>query len=190
MSLTVILLASPGCYLSHALEDEPAADASLRDTPRFDAPSFDAPSFDARTLDAPLDGGPGMDAGPRLCLPTGTVGVDLRVEIEQGCAIWNSLDGIADTATITREESSLTIDFGSGVVFTGTVLDGAVNLAYVHGHDFFDDCDWQATETLTGRVLDDDCAMSLSYDYEERVLSGDGCASPCSAMANVTLDLR
>ncbi|HVV88045.1 MAG TPA: hypothetical protein VHE35_33620 [Kofleriaceae bacterium] len=76
----------------------------------------------------------------------------------------------------------LTIDFGDGVVFTGTVVDGAVHLVYAHQHPFTDGCQWMATETLAGALDPTTCDFTLGYDYVESVVvSNDLCATPCSS---------
>ncbi len=136
------------------------------------------------------DFGPARDFGPPVCLSgTTRVDVELMVSIEESCAIWNSLDQLAGEATISRTGDTLTIDFGDGVVFEGTISGDTVSLVYRHPHEFTDGCGWEATETLDGS-FEADCSLSLSYDYVESVAIDRGfCATPCSAAADVDLIL-
>jgi hypothetical protein len=126
-----------------------------------------------------------------LCYPTTTVAeVALQIQIEESCAIWNSLSGLGGNATITRNGTSLTIDFGDGVVFAGTVTNGVVTLVYAHPHEFSDGCGWRATETLSGQLDPMTCDFVLTYEYVEAVvINRGGCATPCAAEANVSLEL-
>jgi hypothetical protein len=164
-----------------------------RELPRGDAgPRTDAgPARDAATdAPRPIDATPPRDAPPPPCL-TGTTPVEVALDarIEEACAIWNSLDLLSGMATVTRTGDTLTIDFGDGVIFTGTVTGTSVMLSYVHAHEFTDGCGWQAVETLAG-TIDSDCSLSLTYDYVEAVAIDRGlCATPCSAEADVTLDV-
>jgi hypothetical protein len=137
------------------------------------------------------DAAVGPDAMEACFDQTTTVDVEAQIQIEESCAIWNSLDELAGTATITRSGSTLTIDFENGVVFTGTVdASGAVSLTYAHDHTFTDNCGWRATETLVGQLDLASCDLTLDYDYVETVvIDNGGCASPCGAQADVTLDL-
>lgn len=132
----------------------------------------------------------GPDAPP-VCYDADTnVKVELAIQIEESCAIWNSLAELAGTATVSRAGNTLTIDFGNGVVFSGPVIMGAVNLVYTHPHTFTDGCGWQATETFAGQLDPTSCNFSLRYDYVESVvMNNGGCATPCSAQADVTLEL-
>jgi hypothetical protein len=76
-------------------------------------------------------------------------------------------------------------------VFTGTLVGNSVNLVYMHQHPFSDGCGWQATETLAGQLDPMTCNFMLSYDYAEMVVQNNGgCATPCSAQANVQLELK
>lgn len=147
----------------------------------------DAAPDAAATPDAP----PPPDAPPAQCYDEPLdVDVALQVQIEQSCAIWNSLASLAGHARVSRAGTSLTIDFDGGVVFTGTVAGNVVNLVYAHQHPFTDGCQWQATETLTGQLDPQSCNFALSYDYMESVVvNNGGCATPCSAQANVSLQL-
>lgn len=151
-----------------------------------DPASVDA-AVDA-TVDAPP---PAIDAPPAQCFDEPLdVNVELQIQIEESCAIWNSLAELAGHATVTRAGTTLTIDFGNGVVFTGTVTGGAVSLAYVHDHPFTDGCGWRATETLMGQLDPTSCNLTLGYDYVESVvINNGGCATPCSARADVDLQL-
>jgi hypothetical protein len=139
--------------------------------------------------DAAVHGAP--DAA-MVCYEGATeVEVALMIQIEESCAIWNSLGELGGRATVTRAGTMLTIDFGTGVVFSGTLANNAVNLRYEHMHPFSDGCGWKATETLVGTLDPRSCNFALSYDYVESVvMNNGGCASPCSAMANVQLELK
>ena len=140
-------------------------------------------------IDATL---PHPDGQSALCYDTTTeVEVALQIQIEESCAIWNSLAELSGRATVVRTGTSLSIDFGSGVVFAGTLVNGAVSLVYSHDHTFTDGCGWNATETLAGTLDPTSCNFSLSYDYVESVAINNGaCATPCSAQANVQLELK
>lgn len=131
------------------------------------------------------------DGQPAVCYAADTdVEVALEIQIEQSCAIWNSLSELSGMAKVSRNGTNLTIDFGNGVVFTGTVIAGAVNLTYTHPHNFTDGCGWQAKETLFGTLDPTSCNFALRYDYVESVVvNNGGCATPCSAQADVTLEL-
>lgn len=131
------------------------------------------------------------DGQAAQCYSSGTdVEVALEAQIVQSCAIWNSLSELSGMARVSRTGNSITIDFGNGVVFTGTLTMGAVSLVYVHPHNFTDGCGWQAEETLVGQLDPATCNFALTYDYVESVVvNNGGCASPCSAQADVTLDL-
>ena len=61
---------------------------------------------------------PHPDGTPAQCYDTVTeVEVALQIQIQQSCAIWNSLAELSGRATVTRTATTLTIDFGNGVVF-------------------------------------------------------------------------
>lgn len=143
-------------------------------------------------VDANVDANvPVIDAAPAQCYDQSTdVDVALQIQIEQGCAIWNSLAGLAGVATVSRSGTTMTIDFGDGVVFTGPITGTMVRLVYEHQHPFTDGCGWKATETLVGQLDPTTCNFTLSYDYVESVVvNNGGCATPCSAQANVDLQL-
>lgn len=127
------------------------------------------------------------DAAAGVCFSgERSAAVDLEATYVSACAAWPSLDDMPGSATIARTGDVLTIDFGAGVVFAGTVAGSSVSIAYVHEHPWSDGCGWQATETLTG-TIDASCgALNLQYDYTEGVVSSDGsCDSPCSASSDV-----
>jgi hypothetical protein len=143
--------------------------------------------------DAGGDAKSGIPDGQQAQCYDGTTEVDvtLQIQIEESCAIWNSLAELGGRATVTRTATSLTIDFGNGVVFSGTLVAGIVNLVYEHQHTFTDGCGWKATETMKGQLDPTSCNFSLGYDYVESVVvNNGGCATPCSAQANVTLELK
>jgi hypothetical protein len=151
----------------------------------------DPASSDA-AVDAAVDSPPpAIDAPPARCYDEAlVVNVELQIQIEQSCAIWNSLAALAGHATVTRAGMMLTIDFGDGVVFTGTVVNGMVNLVYAHDHPFSDGCGWRATETLAGHLDPTSCNLTRRYDYVESVvIDNGGCATSCSARADVDLQL-
>ena len=132
------------------------------------------------------------DSGPRVCYDTTTqVEVALTVQIEQSCAIWNNLAKLSGTATVSKTGTTLTIDFGEGVIFSGPLTGTSVTLVYTHDHPFSDGCGWRATETMRGTMDPVACTFALDYDYVESVVQNNGgCASPCAANADVTLDLN
>ncbi len=136
------------------------------------------------------DGRPAADAGERTCLGTST-DVEVAVDAVQvsACAAWPSVNGFAGAAHIARSGSDLTIDFGDGVLFAGTLIDGAISLVYTHQHPWTDSCTWEATETLVG-TIDTECQVDLAYDYVEAVAVSDGsCDSPCYASSDVELTI-
>jgi hypothetical protein len=139
-----------------------------------------------------VDAASPADSAPMVCYAGPTeVDVMLMAQIVQSCAIWNSLGELDGRATVTRSNTTLTIDFGNGVVFSGTLVGNAVSLVYKHQHTFTDGCGWQATETMSGQLDPMTCNFSLSYDYAEMVVQNNGgCATPCSAQANVQLELK
>jgi hypothetical protein len=132
------------------------------------------------------------DMGPQICYEQVTqVEVALSVQIEESCAIWNSLDKLAGTATVSRSGNTITIDFGEGVIFSGPLTNNMVMFVYTHDHPFTDGCGWRATETMRGTMDPVACTFALEYDYVESVVQNNGgCASPCAANADVTLDLN
>jgi hypothetical protein len=106
------------------------------------------------------------------------------------CAIWNSLSQMSGAVTLTRDPTSLTMAFATGVVFSGTVVDRNVMLTYTHLHDFEDGCKWRATETLAGDLDPATCVMTLDYHYMESVeVSNGACATPCSGAGSVSLQI-
>jgi hypothetical protein len=132
------------------------------------------------------------DTAPRVCYDVVTqVDVVLDIQIEESCAIWNSLSLLSGMATVSRTATAITIDFGDGVVFSGPLINGAVDLVYKHDHTFTDGCGWRATETMRGTLDPIGCTFALDYDYVEAVvINNGGCASPCAANADVTLELN
>ena len=147
---------------------------------------------DLGTPDAALDANvPGIDGPPAQCYDEPTdVNVALQIQIEESCAIWNSLAQLAGHARVSRTGMNLTIDFDNGVVFAGTLVNNAVSLVYEHQHTFTDNCGWKARETLAGALDPATCNFTLSYDYVESVvINNGGCATPCSAQADVDLQL-
>lgn len=131
------------------------------------------------------------DMGPQVCYEQVTqVDVSLTVQIEESCAIWNSLSKLAGMATVSRSGNTITIDFGEGVIFSGPLTGTSVMFTYTHDHPFSDGCGWRATETMSGTMDPTACTFALEYDYVESVVQNNGgCASPCAANADVTLDL-
>jgi hypothetical protein len=153
-------------------------------------PTGRTPGDDTET---PMDGAMATpDMGPMVCYSTTTqVEVALTVQIEESCAIWNSLSKLAGTATVSKTGTTITIDFGEGVIFSGPLTGNQVMLVYTHDHPFTDGCGWRATETMRGTLDPDACTFQLDYDYVESVVQNNGgCASPCAANANVNLDLN
>ena len=142
--------------------------------------------------DGGTDGTVRQDSQQAQCYEQTTeVEVALQIQIEESCAIWNSLAELSGRATVVRSGTNLSIDFGNGVVFAGTLVNGTVNLVYAHQHTFTDGCGWKATETMAGTLEPTTCNFSLSYDYVESVvINNGGCATPCSAQANVMLELK
>ena len=105
------------------------------------------------------------------------------------CAAWPTLNDLSGTAVVTRVGDTLTIDFGNGNVYSGTIQGNQVDLVYTHQHPWSDDCTWQATETLSG-TINDDCSMTLDYEYVESVVVSDGtCDTPCDGDADVDISI-
>ncbi|MGE0402114.1 MAG: hypothetical protein AB7T06_35765 [Kofleriaceae bacterium] len=152
-------------------------------------PSGRTPGDDTDVVDAAMAT---PDMGPHVCYDSVTqVEVALTVQIEESCAIWNSLSKLSGTATVSKTGTTITIDFGEGVVFSGPLTNNSVMLVYTHDHPFTDGCGWRATETMRGTMDPVACTFALDYDYVESVVQNNGgCASPCAANADVTLDLN
>jgi hypothetical protein len=150
------------------------------------------PGPDPARPDAAADANVVVVDGPEAQCYDEPVDVDvaLQGQVVEACAIWNSLAQLAGRALVSRSGTTLMIDFQNGVVFSGTVINGAVNLAYAHQHPFEDGCRWMATETLAGTLDPSTCNFSLTYSYVESIVMNNGaCATPCSAQADVTLQL-
>lgn len=149
------------------------------------------PDPDPGTPDAAVDAAVAVIDGPPAQCYDEPVDVDVAAQgtVVQACAIWNSIGQLAGHATVTRTGMTLVIDFENGVVFSGSIINNMVNLVYAHQHPFEDGCRWMATETLMGTLDPATCNFSLSYNYVESVVMGSACATPCSAQANVTLQL-
>jgi hypothetical protein len=151
-------------------------------------------------MDASAEGAEGNDAGvgsetdaphQPLCFEP-QVEADAWLEIlqEDACAVWNSLRTLSGALLLRRDGDVLSIDFGEGVVFSGTVSGVDANLAYAHEHEFEDGCRWVATETLTGPIDPISCGLLLTYSYEEAVVEDRGaCYLPCSADADIHLEI-
>ena len=108
----------------------------------------------------------------------------------QSCAIWNNVARMTGMVTLTRTATSFSLDFANGLSFTGAITRNQVSLTHIEPHSFEDGCTWQSTETLTGTVDPTTCVLTLSYDYEEMVTVSNGaCASPCTGMADVSLEI-
>ena len=110
----------------------------------------------------------------------------------EACAVWNNVANMTGAVTLTRTGQDLTLAFTmTGLTFTGTIVGSNVTLTYSALHQFTDNCEWRATETLTGTVDPTTCVMTLSYDYEEMVAvaSPDGCDQPCTGTADVSLQI-
>ena len=131
-------------------------------------------------------------AGPTECFDPSVMGQVMAGTPDiQVCAIWNSLASMTGNVTLTRDHTNLTMAFGSGVTFTGTVIDRNVMLTYFHLHDFSDGCKWRATETLDGDLDPTSCVMTLSYQYIETVeISNGACATPCTGTSNFSLQIN
>ncbi|MBA3454937.1 MAG: hypothetical protein H0T42_17745 [Deltaproteobacteria bacterium] len=134
---------------------------------------------------------PLRDSSPPQCYDQAIdAEVELAIQIEQSCAIWNSLAELDGRARVSRAGTIITIDFGNGVVFSGPLTMGVVDMTYTHPHTFTDGCGWEARETLAGQLDPTSCKFNLRYDYVESVVTNTGgCATPCSAQADVTLEL-
>lgn len=145
----------------------------------------DAGRLDVAGTDVPGRGGDGP------CYePSEVVNVGIDTEQAEACAVWHSLDALPGQATMSRSGMDLTIDFGDGVEFSGTVNDPNVGLTYAHDHPYEDNCVWRATETLQGTFDPLTCAMTLTYRYEEAVAEDRGdCYSPCFADGEIEMTL-
>lgn len=108
----------------------------------------------------------------------------------QSCAIWNNVARMTGTVTLERTATTFTMTFSNGLVFTGAISGTTVTLTHIEPHSFTDGCTWQSTETLTGTVDPTTCVLTLRYDYQEMVTVSNGaCASPCTGMADVSLQI-
>lgn len=157
------------------------------------APDADPSVIDADpgAPDADYDAMSSADATPALCFePSREVDVSLNIIAAPACATWNSLNSLPGPTVITRSGDVIMIDFGDGVVLTGTVSGMMVTLTYAHQHPFSDNCTWEAVESLSGTLSEGDCVLDLSYTYGESVVASDGnCASPCPASGDVNLSI-
>lgn len=72
----------------------------------------------------------------------------------------------------------------NGSVFTGSVVNGVVNLALSTRFHFSDGCDWESAQRIQGSLN----AAALTYSYVEAPLPGQGrCANACQAFGAVTV---
>ena len=131
------------------------------------------------------------DTPPALCFEPSVTGMTSASAANiQDCAIWNSVGQMTGNVTLTRTGGSLSMAFGSGITFSGTVTGSHVTLTYWHLHDFTDGCKWRATETLDGTLDPASCVMMLSYSYVESVeVSNGACATPCGGTADLSLQI-
>jgi hypothetical protein len=131
------------------------------------------------------------DSTPAACFEPSVTGMTSTsgANIQQ-CAIWNSVAQMTGNVTLARTGDNLSMTFGSGIAFTGTVTGTHVTLVYWHLHDFTDGCKWRATETLDGTLDPASCVMMLAYSYVETVeVSNGACATPCSGTADFALQI-
>jgi hypothetical protein len=133
----------------------------------------------------------GPDAAPAVCFEPAITGTAATGNANvQDCAIWNNVARMTGSVTLTRTGSSFSIEFGSGLSFTGAITGNQVQLTHVEPHTFSDGCLWQSTETLAGTVDPGTCVLTLAYDYAEMVTQDNGaCATPCSGHADVSLQI-
>jgi hypothetical protein len=141
-------------------------------------------------VDASNNGSNTHDGAPAVCYEPGVRGKVMAGTADiQDCAVWNSVASMTGDVTLTRTATSLTMAFDTGITFTGTVTGNNVMLTYYQLHDFTDGCQWRATETLSGPMDPATCVMTLSYQYQETVESGDLCDSPCTGTADFNLSI-
>lgn len=68
--------------------------------------------------------------------------------------------------------------------FTGTVINGAVNLALSTRFHFTDGCDWESAQTIQGDLA----GGAMAYSYVEAPLPGQSrCANACRAWGAVSV---
>lgn len=175
----------PASLLLFACHFDTSTVAGLDDDP---APPGANPSEVDGSVAAP-DGPPltpgSPDAGPPLCYESsGPASSNANSNGGEGCITWPSIDDLDSDVTITRSGTTISIDFGSGIVFSGTVVNGVVEVIYTRQfpdpENDADGCTWQADEALTGTLRESDCQLSLAYDYREFVAVSDGfCNGAC-----------
>ncbi len=145
----------------------------------------------AKRMDPPMMTAPDAPAQATSCYEASVSGTaSVGTSSVESCAIWNSLAEMTGGVTLTRDQTSLTMAFATGVTFTGTVVGNNVDLTYSNLHDFEDGCTWRATETLTGALDPATCVMMLGYHYAETVeVSNGACATPCSGTGTVSFQI-
>jgi len=155
-----------------------AAIAACSPSPRTQTAQPDAPAVSS-------------DSAPTVCFEPAITGTAMTGNANvQSCAIWNNVARMTGMVTLTRTATSFSLDFANGLSFTGAITGNQVSLTHIEPHSFEDGCTWQSTETLTGTVDPTTCVLTLSYDYEEMVTVSNGaCASPCTGMADVSLEI-
>lgn len=179
--LALPLLALPGCRFDASTEQLPAADASL-------------PGVTPGQVDADMsgvDGGREPDAIAALCFePMADVQAERKSDGGEGCTDWPSLSEMEGKAVVTRTGEALTLDFGEGIVFSGTVLSGVASLTYSHQHSLSDGCSWTAVEELSGNVDDIACTAALDYSYVESASNQVGCFNPCTFPGSASIGIK
>jgi hypothetical protein len=130
---------------------------------------------------------------PSECFVPAVQGTAMTAAVSiEACAVWNNVANMMGDVTVTRTGQDLTLAFTTtGLTFTGTIVGNDVTLTYSALHEFTDNCEWRSTETLTGTVDPMTCVLTLSYDYQEMVAvaSPDGCDTPCTGTADVSLQI-
>ena len=187
----------PASLLLVACHFDPSTEAGLASEP--DPPGVNPAEADASTSapDAtPVTPG-APDASLPLCYePSEQATSNANSNGGEGCITWPSIDDLDSDLTITRSGTTISMDFGSGIVFNGTVVNGVVEVIYTRQFpdpdNDADGCTWQADEALTGTLSESDCSLDLDYDYREFIAVSDGscniaCGYPGSTQLTITL---
>ena len=106
-----------------------------------------------------------------------------RTQGAAGCVIDERVTRAPGVLQFPCEGGAATANF-NGSVFTGSVVNGVVNLALSTRFHFSDGCDWESAQRIQGSLG----APALTYSYIEAPLPGQNrCANACQAFGAVTV---
>lgn len=100
-----------------------------------------------------------------------------------GCVIDERVTRAPGLLAFPCEGGAATADFG-GSHFSGTVLNGEVDVTLRTQFHFTDGCDWESEQRIQGNLS----APSLAFTYREAPLPGQSrCANACRAFGMVSV---